>query len=282
MPKCLKCGNDFEGSFCSECGFEHQLKVCTKCGTKVSGKYCSVCGTKAQTDDIQASKLSSTNRDWLIGTDKSIRIFNDNFEMRDLRPANSISNKISIDEVGKIYYEPSTDIYHVGFLKLVLDKDSSQCNYDASFLSNDIFSIKFDYSKNAIFSDFALEISEELNIGLISDPYKINDRKVTTVEKPYSLLTSFGNALKDAISYQVSKDISTANRAHELESQGIAYCPKCLSTSLSGHKKGFGIGKAVVGAAMTGGIGLIAGNIGAKKVRITCLNCGHQFWAGKR
>ncbi len=62
--------------------------------------------------------------------------------------------------------------------------------------------------------------------------------------------------------------------------QGIACCPKCGSTSLSAHKKGFGVGKAVVGASLTCGIGLVAGNIGAKKVRITCLNCGHQFFPG--
>ncbi len=68
----------------------------------------------------------------------------------------------------------------------------------------------------------------------------------------------------------------------KMDREGIVYCPKCYSTSLSANKKGFGVGKAVVGAALTGGIGLIAGNIGAKKVRVTCLKCGHQFMAGKR
>ncbi|MCO4288437.1 hypothetical protein NFW40_03960 [Clostridioides difficile] len=58
-----------------------------------------------------------------------------------------------------------------------------------------------------------------------------------------------------------------------------ARCPKCGSTSLSAHKKGFGIGKAVVGAWAVGGIGLVAGNANAKKVRVTCLKCGKQFWA---
>lgn len=58
-------------------------------------------------------------------------------------------------------------------------------------------------------------------------------------------------------------------------------CPKCGSTSICANQKGFGIGKAVVGAAVAGPIGLIAGNMGAKKVRITCLNCGHQWMAGK-
>lgn len=58
-----------------------------------------------------------------------------------------------------------------------------------------------------------------------------------------------------------------------------ARCPKCGSTSLSGNKKGFGIGKAVVGAALTGGIGLVAGNVGARKVRVTYLNCGKSWKA---
>jgi hypothetical protein len=72
-------------------------------------------------------------------------------------------------------------------------------------------------------------------------------------------------------------------RLAQYDREGIVYCPKCYSTSLSSSKKGFGIGKAVIGAALTGGaIGLIAGNIGAQKVKVTCLKCGHQFWAGKR
>ncbi|MDL0260236.1 zinc ribbon domain-containing protein, partial [Clostridioides difficile] len=59
----------------------------------------------------------------------------------------------------------------------------------------------------------------------------------------------------------------------------VARCPRCGSVSLSAHKKGFGIGKAVAGATIAGGIGLVAGNLGAKKVRVTCLSCGKQFWA---
>lgn len=60
-----------------------------------------------------------------------------------------------------------------------------------------------------------------------------------------------------------------------------AKCPRCGSASVSASTRGFGIGKAVVGAYIAGPIGLLAGNIGAKKVRITCLNCGHQWYAGK-
>ena len=54
-------------------------------------------------------------------------------------------------------------------------------------------------------------------------------------------------------------------------------CPHCGSTSLSGNKKGYGVGKGVVGAALLGPIGLIAGNIGSSKVMVTCMKCGYKF-----
>lgn len=81
---------------------------------------------------------------------------------------------------------------------------------------------------------------------------------------------------------KVEKEQALKERLKQMDKEGIPYCPKCYSTSLSANKKGFGVGKAIVGAALTGGIGLVAGNIGAKKVRLTCLKCGHQFWAGKK
>lgn len=71
-------------------------------------------------------------------------------------------------------------------------------------------------------------------------------------------------------------------RKAELDKQGVVYCPKCLSTSITGDKKGFGVGKAVVGLSLAGGLGLMAGNIGAKKVRLTCMKCGYQWIAGKK
>jgi hypothetical protein len=56
-----------------------------------------------------------------------------------------------------------------------------------------------------------------------------------------------------------------------------AKCPLCGSTSLTAHKQGFGIGKAVAGVALTGGIGLAAGGIGANNILVTCLSCGHKY-----
>lgn len=57
-------------------------------------------------------------------------------------------------------------------------------------------------------------------------------------------------------------------------------CPKCGSTQITANKKGFSGGKAVAGAVLTGGIGLLAGTIGSNKIVITCLSCGNQFKPG--
>lgn len=69
-------------------------------------------------------------------------------------------------------------------------------------------------------------------------------------------------------------------RREELEKDGIAYCPKCFSTSLSANKKGFSLGRALVGEALAGKWGLLAGSKNTNK--ITCLKCGHEFWPGAK
>jgi len=79
-----------------------------------------------------------------------------------------------------------------------------------------------------------------------------------------------------------AKPKTAHERIKENKANAVAYCPKCGSTSLSSNKKGFGIGKALLGASATmvtplGPLGAVAGNIGAKKVIVTCLNCGHQW-----
>lgn len=59
------------------------------------------------------------------------------------------------------------------------------------------------------------------------------------------------------------------------------YCPFCGSSHLTANKKGFGAGKALTGAVLTGGIGLLAGFIGSGDVKVTCLQCGRQWKPGE-
>lgn len=58
-------------------------------------------------------------------------------------------------------------------------------------------------------------------------------------------------------------------------------CPICGSHELHAEHKGFSGGKALAGAILTGGIGLLAGTIGSKDTQITCLKCGKKFKAGE-
>lgn len=59
------------------------------------------------------------------------------------------------------------------------------------------------------------------------------------------------------------------------------HCPKCGSNQITANKKGFSGKKAVAGALLTGGIGVLAGTIGSNKIKITCLSCGHEFKPGE-
>jgi len=53
----------------------------------------------------------------------------------------------------------------------------------------------------------------------------------------------------------------------EIDSSRIA-CPKCGCTQLTTERNGFGFGKALVGGVLFGGIGLLGGFIGSRKIRI--------------
>lgn len=67
-----------------------------------------------------------------------------------------------------------------------------------------------------------------------------------------------------------------------IEEANQVHCPKCGSTQITANKKGFGLGKAVVGTVLTGGLwGAGAGFMGSNKVILTCLKCGKQWKAGK-
>lgn len=59
-------------------------------------------------------------------------------------------------------------------------------------------------------------------------------------------------------------------------------CPKCSSTQLSANKKGFSLGKALIGGVVLVPIaGVATGLIGKNKIIITCLSCGKQFKPGR-
>lgn len=73
------------------------------------------------------------------------------------------------------------------------------------------------------------------------------------------------------------EDVAEYEAKKAAENDGQARCPKCGSTSLTGNKKGFGLGKGAVGAVVLGPVGILAAGAGKNKVIVTCMKCGHQW-----
>lgn len=61
--------------------------------------------------------------------------------------------------------------------------------------------------------------------------------------------------------------------------QGGMSCPRCHSTQVTAGKKGFGIGKALVGGVLLGPVGILAGFIGSKNMEFVCLSCKERWSA---
>lgn len=74
------------------------------------------------------------------------------------------------------------------------------------------------------------------------------------------------------------KKAALAKRMKELDSQGIAYCPKCASTSITAGKRGFAFDKAITASFfLSTEASLIAGASGADKPECICMKCGHTW-----
>lgn len=73
----------------------------------------------------------------------------------------------------------------------------------------------------------------------------------------------------------------SAQSAAKKENKKVIKCPTCHSRDvqfMQNNKKGFSVGKAVGGAALTGGIGTLAGFAGKKgKNEWLCTNCHTTF-----
>ncbi len=83
--------------------------------------------------------------------------------------------------------------------------------------------------------------------------------------------------IQDIQSQQIYREKFTKRDAEEEKIK----CPNCKSTQITSHKRGFSGVKAVGGAVLTGGVGLLAGTIGSNKIILTCLACTKQFKVGE-
>lgn len=120
-----------------------------------------------------------------------------------------------------------------------------------------------------------------MGLGWVYDLIRIaaSDNFATTVEKKEELHRQKVYEQKTAI---IEHEKAEAEKIQSYRNEGVPYCPKCHSTSLTANKKGFGVGKAATGAFLAGPYGVLAGGLGSGKITITCLNCGHKFKPKRR
>ena len=98
-------------------------------------------------------------------------------------------------------------------------------------------------------------------------------------------LTFFGmlNNENNKLSKMSSTDYSS-QKLDELtfEDNDVISCPSCHNEQLSYNKKGFGVGKALVGVTLFGLWGTLGGTIGQDEIYATCLKCGKKFKVRKK
>lgn len=145
-------------------------------------------------------------------------------------------------------------------------------------------------AKNIIGKDDLVKICSACGDRLLGNAHKCpscKSKKLISVSRndtaQIQTLVAAGNtSLRSPTARKpLSKKQIAQKRIKDNQVAGIACCPKCGSISLSTNKKGFSMGKAIIGGAIAP-VGILAGNIGSNKLIVTCLNCGETFKPGEK
>lgn len=282
---------------------EGENMKCAKCGAEnQTGKFCSECGSPlkayAPIENLEQEENATTMQH--LGNDKYYRK-----DEKVIQAA--LEHKVFSDFKNVIMYAGNLFANLDSYFVFVNTDELIFCKINEKKPECDIIS-RFNYTDNRLenFYDLKwhkLKLGEDVigfkpnKILTYSNNWEVVYNEVQRLRgKPFSFLQkdskskcqSFSSQLKESgyraqgsHLYEKEKNLSkheiAKSRIKDNKANGVACCPKCGSTSISANKKGFGVGKAVVGGYLAGPIGLMAGNIHAKKVRVTCLNCGHQW-----
>lgn len=258
---CVKCGNenDYNNMFCVFCG--EKLIIPNEIFDKDENKNFQENTIKQERCTVNISRVKGKNF-----TDKPIEILiDDNY-------------KYVINEGENIVLELIPGDYEFNFR---VDPWNTGGYYESKIslqLVNEIcLKIIIITNSKRISSDNWINIT--VNEG--DEVYDIKNAQNNNVAKEIVVKESIVNMSADEMRLKLEIErLMIEKEQLELQREqfnGMAKCPRCGSTSLSGNKKGFGVGKAVVGAWAIGPLGLMAGNISAKKVHVTCLKCGKRF-----
>lgn len=143
-----------------------------------------------------------------------------------------------------------------GFITICTKDGAGHNVTNAKEAAKDENSILFNQLQNATFEKIATEISGSLGLPLNRD-----------------VLTTTGAALKSIADEQNYQQ----ERVAQLKRDGVVFCPRCKSTSITYQSKKLSLGRASVGGVLAGGAGAILGGQSSKKGYNKCMNCGHKW-----
>lgn len=82
------------------------------------------------------------------------------------------------------------------------------------------------------------------------------------------------------ITQDATQEIIQEQREKQQVENNTLHCPACKSTQVTAKTKGFRLGKALLGGALFGGVGLLGGAVGSNETRLVCLKCGYEWTPG--
>lgn len=246
---CSDCGHDFEGNFCPNCGAPAPQKVvCSSCGTEFEGNFCPECGQQVEVPiDVICRNLYDLNGNY-IDVERLAGLYVSVSELKGFFKRCTNYTREEAEELSEYIYQ-FVDGYDFGIIEAAVEKRKME--EDARALT---------------------PVSTPSSIGNAASYYYANQDFPAPVSSPPPTPKAR------------QKPLSKRQRIRENKRNAVAGCPRCGSTSLSANKKGFSFVKGAIGGgigAVVAPIGIVmglgAGNIGAKKVWVTCLNCGHRW-----
>lgn len=183
------------------------------------------------------------------------------------------TNGITVNKsIGKDLEIPLNNINDISYVEGT-SKEAGLLHID--FINSDGEINKESIPFNYVYND----IVEEVTRGILN--YLENPNEPLTIN-PKEKVGFFSQVNREAKNPKPKKIDEEKERLLRLKKEGIPYCPKCKSTSLTTTNKKLSVGRAAVGGVLLGGAGAILGGLTSKKVELLCMNCGNKFKPGKR
>lgn len=167
-------------------------------------------------------------------------------------------------------------------------KDIVNIDYEEGTMSkNGLINIKWNENgkllkENFMFRCFSNDIVKEFVNGVNGFLEDTSKELIIEDKEKVGVFQQLNRESREQVETKLKSKQAEKEKLIELEKQGIPYCPKCKSTSLTTANKKLSLGRAAVGGALLGGTGAVLGGLTSKKIDLVCMNCGHKFKPGKK